>query len=354
MFSKRQKFFGLFLLGLLFLILVSCGKKPNGVRLPEVLLYATSSTSTYACPWCATTYVIDVQGDSVSDSIVHVGDQAYPPFEYELTASPDGRYLLIHEISKTLVWDVVGGKAVKWLDAALVTFAGNQVVGSNARVLTFWSYPGFDSLGQDSTPFVDLKFDGQFLWGHKPYSGVGHLDSLNFAQYDLTTRHIVKEWSRISFDWAFGAHQYELGLNGVKYFVGSTYLSAVDFNQGWVVFHVALEESSRSAHNYIAVTPDWREVWLWGVGSMLMGPEAPSTIFVYDAMTGVLIRKIPVPGRQQIADICFHPYLPIAYATYATRSGPILVINAETGEIEKTISIGQGLYPQSLAVAPRP
>jgi hypothetical protein len=355
---------------LAFLFYSCCEDCPTGPVQPKPYrgwLYATDFESEWL-------YKIDIETDSLVDSVQYVADEIYSPGA--IGVSSDGQYISVsyHDTyltdRLTIIYDAQTLDEIHRLEGEygpLFITHENLYVGFAYDSIHFYSLPGFNRIYSDSTPSVGLpilRSDKSLIYLYGVLNPA-RFDSTFIAAYDYQSMEIVDQWFiHDSRDTLVTIYAYDIHPDGQRLYCVtlSKYdginITCYDLQEREIIFQTPFSTTTGS----LKLSPDGREMYVTNPGYP-MQDEIPGIIFVFDTETGNYIDGISLYGQVEYptaplyaTPIVFTPTGGKAYVgsgRHGQGTGTVSVIDTRERKIIKNIWPDMGHFIQSLCIGPK-
>ena len=342
-----------------------CPTCPSGSKPYRGYLYAVDS-------WHDWLYQIDLETDSVIDSITH---EVYEYMTGAIDVSNDGRYLavgytLINPFVKiTRIFDAQNLQMVVELEGGGYPIFSEDadkliICGDNLRI---FSVPDFtivhqDEIGRSAQPVIagnDIYFLAMFNWASEDSQYIGKYD---YVEQELVDTFVIKDDQN---NW-FSFHQFDVSSNGRYLYFGGfagtvpSSLNCYDMETREFVFR----HSVFSINGAVKLNPSETELYFTDPGYST-SYESPGTVFIYDSENGGYLGGISLYGYTSGEDafyplyangVIFTPDGNWAYVGTGNSfkiSGGIVVIDAKRRKVENIIWPDLGHYIRHMKIGPK-
>lgn len=302
-------------------------------------------------------YVIDMATDSIIDSVMYFASFG------TVDVSPDGKYVVVNAIGETWIYDAADMSLVHRIaDFAMADFVRNGTALLGAYRLTSYLY---------SFPDCQLEWSSDSIrWAGYVYSderdeviGVKRPDTIYC--YSFKTNKTVHTWL-VPPD-SGGSAMWRSDVNSA----GTRFYGITDYPDRTEFFILDLERDSIISRfplytplGYIKLNPKLNEVYVTDPGAVGW-TLSPGTVYIFNAETGEYLEGISLYGyNPQIPEFPLDPHnmeitpdgnhLYIRTGDFKTYAGPLVRINTRTRRVEKLIYLGEELYADDMAIAPKP
>jgi len=337
-------------------------------------------------PGTAPFYVFDAATDSLLDSLNLDPHQNYAAVE----VTPDGKYLHFDVITSPYGYDEIYDattlnpvNTIEKFGESILVRGGTAILGSadGPRPQIWTRYIEVCSL-PDCRVLAKTKVVDGYEWGDRRYDsyadivyGVGAYndwysgsDTTDIFCYDLDSLHLVKRFrvtdetgrvyhiNHILLDFKSGTG-YALGFSEARYYL------TFDIESG----EVKNKYPMYGTYGDIQLSPDGSEVFVSdpGIAAGLDPTYNPGVIFIFDAATGDLSGKIPLPdfpqqpdlqGPPDVWQLRFTPDGSVLYGTSGANSvtGTVLKFDPKKRKFLGVLFPGIDRAPWRVAVGPPP
>jgi DNA-binding beta-propeller fold protein YncE len=356
---------------LAFLFYSCCEDCPVGPTQPKPYkgcLYATD----FASEWL---YKIDIETDSLVDSVQYVTDEVYSPGA--ISVSSDGKYLAAGYYNQQLTSRTTILYNAQTLDQIhsfdyqfypLFIPTDNLFLGFGHDSIYIYSMPSFSPIYSEPSPGYTLpilRTDQSLIYLHGTLVSES-FDSTLIAAYDYKNRGISEQWFiHDSRDSLVDIYSFDIHPDGRRLYcvTGSDYdginITCYDLQEREIIFQTPFSTTTGS----LKISPDAQEIYVTYPG-YFMQYDIPGIIFVFDTETGNYIYGISLHGQVDeypsvplyAREIAFTPTGEKAYVgsgRLSQGSGTVSVIDTRERKIIKNIWPDMGHFIQSLCIGPK-